>query len=287
MNIGIIGAENSHAVSVAKLVNVEKAFKGVRVTHLWGEKEEFSKKTAEAGQIPTIVARQTDMLGQVDGVMIDHRDGKLHLAAARPFVKAGVPTFVDKPVCRSLAEAKAFLKFRKAAKTPICTMSSIPYHEDMPATQKKLKGLGRLRLLRLSGPGDWASQWGGIWFYGIHQVELMVHLLGVGATQAAMSVNGKDCTAVVNYPQGLTVEMAFLVDAPYEFRIQAIGHEGSLDFKMGHDPKTLHCTTRIWAKMFSTKKEPFTDQRMLAPIAVLEAMEKSVAKKTPVAIAKV
>ena len=287
MNVGIIGAENSHAMAVAKLINVEKGVKGFQVTHLWGEKDEYAQKTAEAGKIPNIVAKPSDMLGKVDGVMIDHRDGALHLAAARPFVKAGVPTFVDKPICRSLAEAKAFLKFRKACGTPVCTMSSIPYHEDMPATEKKLKGLGRLRLLRLSGPGDWKSQWGGIWFYGIHQVELMVHLLGVGASQASMSVNGKDCTAVVNYPEGLTVEMAFLVDAPYEFRIQAIGHEGSLDFRMGHDPKTLNCTTQIWSKMFRTKKEPFSDERMLAPIAVLEAMEKSLEKKTPVAVAKV
>jgi predicted dehydrogenase len=287
MKVGIIGAENSHAAAVAKLINVERGVKGAQVTHIWGEKDEYAQKTAETGKIPNIVKRPIDMLGEVDGVMIDHRDGALHLAAARPFVKAGIPTFVDKPICRSLAEAKAFLKFRKACRTPVCTMSSIPYHEDMPSVEKKLKGLGRLRLLRLSGPGDWASQWGGIWFYGIHQVELMVHLLGVGATQASMSVNGKDCTAVVNYPEGLTVEMAFLVDAPYQFRIQAIGHEGSLDFVMGHDPKTLHCTTRLWATMFRTKKEPFSDQRMLAPIAVLEAMEKSLAKKTPVAIAKV
>lgn len=287
MNIGIVGAENSHAVSVAKLINVEKAFKGVRVTHLWGEKDEFSQKTAEGGQIPNVVAKPTDMLGKVDGVMIDHRDGKFHIAAARPFVKAGFPVFVDKPMCRSLAEAKAFLKFRKACRAPVCTMSSIYYHQDMPATAKKLKALGRLRLLRLSGPGDWQSQWGGIWFYGIHQVELMVHLLGTGAREVSMSKNGKDCTAVVAYPEGLTVAMNFLVEAPYQFRIQAIGHDGSLDFCMGHDPKTLHCTTKIFTTMFRTKKEPFTDERMLAPIAILEAMEKSLERKTPVTVAKV
>jgi len=285
MKIGIIGAENSHAASVAKLINVDKAFKGCQVTHIWGEKDEWAKQTAEKGQIPTIVAKCTDMLGEVDGVMIDHRDGKYHLAAAKPFVKAGYPVFVDKPMSRSLAEAKAFLKFRKG-KAPVCTMSSIYYHEDMPATAKKLKQIGRLRLLRLSGPGDWQSQWGGIWFYGIHQVELMVHLLGPGAQEVSMSVNGKDCTGIVNYPEGLTVAMNFLTDCPYRFQIQAIAHEGTVDFTMGHDPKTLNCTTGLFTKMFRTGKEPFTDERMLAPIAILEAMEKSLAAKKPVKVAK-
>jgi len=287
MNIGIIGSENSHAAAVAKLINVEKGIPGFKVTHIWGEKDEFAAKTAETGKIPTIVKRPTDMLGKVDGVMIDHRDGAFHIAAARPFVKARYPVFVDKPMTRSLAEARAFLKLRKACRAPVCTMSSIYYHEDMPGVQKRLAQIGRLRLLRLSGPGDWNSPWGGIWFYGIHQVEMMVHLLGAGATAASMSKNGKDCTAVVSYPEGLTVEMSFLTDCPYRFNLQAIGHDGSVDWAMGHDPKTLHCTTRIFTKMFRTRKEPFTDERMLAPIAILEAMEKSLERNKPVAVAKV
>jgi predicted dehydrogenase len=287
VNIGIIGAENSHAGQVAKYINVEKGVKGFAVTHLWGEKDEFAAKTAEQGQIPTIVKDIEDMLGEVDGVMIDHRDGKFHLAAAKPFVKAGYPVFVDKPMSRSLAEAKAFLKFRKAHRAPVCTMSSIYYHEDMPGVVKRLAKLGRLRSLRLSGPGDWNSQWGGIWFYGIHQVELMVHLVGPAAQEASLTVNGKDCTAIVNYPEGLTVSMNFLTECPYRFDIQAIGHEGTLDYSMGHDPKTLHCTTGIFTKMFRTRKEPFTEERMLVPVAILEAMEKSLAQKTPVAVAAI
>jgi hypothetical protein len=56
---------------------------------------------------------------------------------------------------------------------------------------------------------------------------------------------------------------------------------------LGHDPKTLAATTRIFTQMFRTRKEPFSDQRMLAPIAVLEAMAKSLSKNKPVSVAKV
>jgi predicted dehydrogenase len=287
MKIGIVGAQNSHAASVARLVNVEKAVRGFAVTHLWGETDPLARTTAESGQIPVIVARPADMLGQVDGVMIDHRDGQYHLAAARPFVKAGVPVFVDKPMCRSLAAARRFLALRRACGAPVCTLSSIPYHRDLPAVQKEIRLLGRLRLLRLSGPGDFRSPWGGIWFYGIHQAELMVHLLGIGAREVSASVNGDDCTAVVAYPEGLTAVMSFLVDAPYQFTLQAIGHGGSLEVDMEHDPESLARTTRIFTRMFRTRKEPFADQRMLAPIAVMEAMEKSLARRTPVSVPQV
>ena len=287
LTIGIIGAENSHAASVAKVINVDKQLRGCAVTHLWGETAAFATAAAESGKIPHIVAKPEDMLGQVDGVMIDHRDGELHLAAARPFVKAGTPVFVDKPMCCSLTAAKAFLKLRTACQAPVCTMSSIPYHRDLPAISLRLKELGRLRRLHLSGPGDWRSPWSGIWVYGIHQAELLVHLLGTGAAAASASANGTDCTAVVAFADGLTATMDFLVDAPYEFRVQAVGHEGSLDAVMGHDPDTLLQTTRLFVRMFRTRKEPFADQRMLAPIALMQAVAQSLERGTVVPVPRV
>lgn len=284
LTIGIIGAENSHAASVAKLINVDRALKGCAVTHLWGETAAFARATAEAGRIATVVARPEEMLGQVDGVMIDHRDGQLHLAAARPFVRAGVPVFVDKPICCSLPAARAFLRLRRAHGAPVCTMSSITYHEDLPALATRLGQLGRLRQVHLSGPGDWRSPWSGIWFYGIHQAELLVHLLGPGARTASATTNGTDCTAVVAYPDGLTATLQFLVDGPYEFRLHAVGHDGSLDAAMGHDPASLQRTTRIFTRMFRTRKEPFSDARMLAPIALMQAVAQSLQQGSPVRV---
>src|SRR5665648_412210 len=53
IRIGIIGAENSHTVIYGKMFNIDKKFPGVEVTHLWGETDEFARKAAEAGKIPT------------------------------------------------------------------------------------------------------------------------------------------------------------------------------------------------------------------------------------------
>lgn len=52
LRLGIIGAENSHAAAIAKLLNVEQGVPGITVTHLWGETRAFAKAAAEAGQIP-------------------------------------------------------------------------------------------------------------------------------------------------------------------------------------------------------------------------------------------
>lgn len=287
MNIGIIGAENSHTTVVARILNVERRVRGAKVTHVWGEKRSFAEKAAVEGEIPTIVDDPRQMLGGVDGVMVDHRDGKYHVSAVRPFVKAGVPVFVDKPMTCSLAEAKRFLKLRREKKVPVTTMSSIALQPWTKELKKKLRAIGRVRALHLHGPGDYKSKYGGIWFYGIHQVELMTELLGVGAAKAQMIVNGDDSAAVVTYPDGLTVTMNFLVKAPYGFSVAATGHKGSFESTASYDPEGAVNVVRTFTRMFRTGKEPFSDARMLAPLAVLEAMDKSIERKTAVKVAKI
>src|SRR5579872_882810 len=44
-----------------------------------------------------LVDHPTEMLGHIDAVMIESQQGARHLERARPFLEAGLPTFVDKP----------------------------------------------------------------------------------------------------------------------------------------------------------------------------------------------
>ena len=66
LNIGIVGAENSHTAAIAKVLNVEKRVRGVRVTHVWGETKAFAEQAAASGEIPHIVKNPEDFIGQVD-----------------------------------------------------------------------------------------------------------------------------------------------------------------------------------------------------------------------------
>ena len=99
IRIGIIGAENSHTIGFGKIFNVEKKFPGVEVKYVWGETDEFASNAAEKGNIPNIVKDPREMLGEIDALIVDHRHPKYHLGAASPFIKEGIPTFIDKPFC--------------------------------------------------------------------------------------------------------------------------------------------------------------------------------------------
>lgn len=99
IKIGIIGAENSHTIAFGKMFNIDKSFPGVSVVSVWGETKELAQKAMKEGNIPKAVEHPEDMLGTIDALIVAHRHAKYHLDAALPFIKAGIPTFIDKPFC--------------------------------------------------------------------------------------------------------------------------------------------------------------------------------------------
>ena len=99
INIGIVGAENSHTVAIARILNIEKKVPGFRLTTVWGESRRFAIDASTRGEIPNIVRDPSEMIGEVDAAIVDHRHAKYHLPAVAPLLEAKIPLFVDKPFC--------------------------------------------------------------------------------------------------------------------------------------------------------------------------------------------
>lgn len=286
MKLGIVGAENSHTAAIAKLMNIEKAIRGFRVTHVWGETPVLAEAAASVGKIPNIVKKPDEMIGNVDCVMIDHRHGKYHVPVAMKFVNAGLPVFVDKPLSVSLREARQLLKLRKSKRVAVTSMSTLLHQQSAIKTREKLKTLGDLKSINLCGPGDYKSRYGGIFFYGIHQVNLMTDLFGTNPVCVRTVKNGSTCTAIVNYPNELTVTMNFSTTI-HDFSVNIVGTEGAIQTVLVFDKSPYLQSTRLFTKMFQTGKEPYSDAELLAPIAVLDAIQTSLASNKSVKTAQV
>ena len=100
LRIGMIGADNFHALAFSRLANLppEEGGSGLpaRVTMLWGESAQRAAFVANEAHIHTVVDDPARMLGQVDAVMVVLRHGAQHHDAALPFLRAGISTWVDK-----------------------------------------------------------------------------------------------------------------------------------------------------------------------------------------------
>ena len=284
--IGVIGAENSHTVNFGKVFNIEKQFPGVELKYVWGETAEFAKNASEKGKIPEIVKYPEEMLGKIDALIVDHRHPKYHLEAAQPFVEKGIPTFIDKPFCYRLNEGIEFLKIARKYKTPVTSFSTIAHSLRTFNIKEKIPELGEIKDIVCYGPADINSQYGGIFFYGVHLVQPLMYIFGNDVKRVKITKNGSYGSAALVFENGLFVTLVFK-SLSYGWNIFADTKKGVIELKSEIEEPTPSKANSDIVTMFKTGKEPRTHESILSCVAVLEALEKSVEKENWVEVEKV
>ena len=146
--IGILGAENSHAMAFTEIFNGLKPeysgeFDDMRVVAVGGHYPEANRAVFDRGRLEFIAEKPGDMLGRVGAVMVTARDGRLHAPFARPFIEAGVPAFIDKPFTSDWAEAQRLAELAQAKGVPLAGGSGV----------KLCAGVARLRQAVAGNPG--------------------------------------------------------------------------------------------------------------------------------------
>jgi hypothetical protein len=131
---------------------------------------------AQCALIPQVVAKPTDVIGHVDAVVIATDIGHEHVARARPFVEAGLPVFIDKPLTDNAPDLKIFQDWVAAGK-PIMSSSSMRYTKEFLPYRLSTRELGDLRFVSITTPKSWET-------YGIHALEAIYPILGPGFISA-------------------------------------------------------------------------------------------------------
>lgn len=276
MKIGIVGAENTHTAAIARLINVDKAISGFSVEYVWGETDEFAHKAAADGHIPTIVSDPHEMLGNIDAVVVDHRHPRHHLEAAMPFVEAGVPTFVDKPFCYRADRGAAFLKHARERGTPVTSFGVLPEQTAYRRFADALRGRTDVVAGATYGPCDIGSPYGGVFFYGIHHVEMAVNLFGFDVAGVLGKRSGANAVGQLIYADGRIVTLNFIdPSVRSRFAMTVATAEELSSAQIEFDQQMYLNGVRTFTQMFKTREEPIPHDRILTPIRILEAMERS------------
>jgi predicted dehydrogenase len=274
IRIGIIGAENSHTAGFGKLFNIDKKFPGVEVKYVWGETDAFAKSAMEKGNIPNQVKDPNEMLGKIDALIVDHRHAKFHLEPAIPFIKEGIPTFIDKPFCYRAAEGKDFLQLAKKLGTPVTSYSSIAQSAATFDLKEQVAALGKISQVIRTGNADLDSQYGGIFFYGVHIVEPLMFMFGEDIQEVKVTRNGKFGNASVRFSSGLFATLIFKEKA-YGWETYVETGDKLVELKSRVEETDPPKNYADMVEMFRTGKEPRSHQSILNGVCVLEALEKS------------
>lgn len=278
IRIGIIGAENSHTIGYGNLFNVDKKFPGVEVKYVWGETDDFARQAMERGKIPNQVKNPLEMLGKIDALIVDHRHPKYHLKAAEPFIREGIPTFIDKPFCYRTDEGKEFLQLAQKTGTPVSSYSSLAHSDATFDMKEQVKNMKNINQVTWAGPADLDSPYGGIFFYGVHIVQPLMYIFGEDIEQVKVTRDGQFGNAALKFSSGLFATLVFLRKA-YGWVTFVETNDAMTELKSRvkeSDPAKNYVDM---VEMFRTGKEPRSHQSILNCVSVLEALEKSAAKE--------
>jgi predicted dehydrogenase len=274
IRIGIIGAENSHTAGFGKLFNIDKKFPGAEVKYVWGETDAFAKAAMEKGNIPNQVKDTKEMLGKIDALIVDHRHPKYHLEPAIPFIEAGIPVFIDKPFCYRAAEGKEFLQLARETGTPVTSYSSVAQSSATFDVIEQLKSMGEINHVVRTGTADLDSEYGGIFFYGVHIVQPLMYMFGEDIEEVRINRNGKTGNGSLRFSSGLFATVVFKSNA-YGWETFVETGNKFVELKPGVEESDPPKNYVDMVEMFRTGKEPRSHQSILNCVSVLEALEKS------------
>ncbi len=126
-----------------------------------------------------LVERPEDMIGKVDGMLIESQEGGVHWERARPFLQAGLPCFIDKPFTCGVADARKIVELAARKNVPVFSSSSLRYAPELVQFVRDAKH-GPVLGAVAYGPAPLHQRNPGLYHYGIHAVEILYTLMGPG-----------------------------------------------------------------------------------------------------------
>lgn len=285
IRFGLVGVNTSHADVFTRILNGsatdDPTVEGGRVVAIWGNEGDGAKveELAVKHDIEQRVATASDMLGSIDAVLIvdDTGGGETHASLARPFIEAGLPTFIDKPMSTSYRDAADLFELADSTGAPLLSCSALRFAAELEPARAEFERIGPLSSIVSTGPGDW-------YYYGVHAVELLGAVAGTGAaTLHRHSFDQRDI-AVISYPDGPTAIVQTLRDASYVFELVAYGENGHLSFEVTDHAAFYANTMREVVRMAETGMSPLTPVQTLDVLAILRAGEASAESGGPVTI---
>lgn len=188
-------------------------FDGWKVTHAWTQNPEVTKTLCAASQIPNGVDDYREFIGQVDAVILARDDYQNHFEIAKPFLEAGLSTFIDKPLGLDRDELRRYKPYLEKGQLMSC--SGMRYARELDEPRADLSAYGRIKLIRGSIGLNWEN-------YGIHLLDAIFGMTAAHPVSVQMFSETAD-SAFISLDDGVVVQIDSLGDCARTFHLDIFG----------------------------------------------------------------
>lgn len=190
LKLGMIGLDTSHVTAFTALLNepenphhvqggrIVVAYPGGSPDFKYDQVPKYTSQLRDQYNV-RIVDSPEQVAEQCDAIMLESVDGRVHLEQFAKIVRYGKPVFVDKPFAVSSADAFRMFELAERHHVPLMSASSLRYPEKLTEAINDREA-GDIIGADTHGPMALEPTQPGLFWYGIHSVEMLYTILGPG-----------------------------------------------------------------------------------------------------------
>jgi virulence factor len=295
IRLGIVDCDTSHVVAFTQRLNhleiaEEQWVDGAQVVAAVPLPSEVSPERVGPfteqlrGYGVEILSAPADLLGKVDGVLIESVDGSVHRRRALPFIEAGLPVWIDKPFTCSTAEARELVAAARQRGTPLFSASSLRYDLSVQDVLRQRETVGSVLGVDVYTPASTHPRNPGLFHYGVHGVEMMYALMGTGCREVrCVSTEGVD-VAVGEWGDGRLATVRGTRQGSYGLGFTAYTEKRVIP--AGSSKYYYRELLKQIVEMMRSGQSPLSGEEMIEVVAFQEAANASMGRSGgPVAVA--
>jgi virulence factor len=284
IKLGMLDFDTSHVVEFTKRLHhkgiaKEQWVDGAEIviacpgeSRIMPERIPGYKKEIEKLGIP-LVDKPADMIGKVDGMLIESQQGGVHWERARPFLEAGLPCFIDKPFTCGVSDAKKLAALAAEKQVPIFSSSALRYAPELVHFLTEAKH-GKIVGAVTYGPASLHDLNPGLYHYGIHAVEVLYALMGPGCQRVTCTHEQGTDVVTGQWKDGRLATVRGVRSGKSAYGCLAFTEQGVEAVPIGTSYIYRELLKKI-VEMFQTKRAPLDIAVTLEIVAFIEAALKS------------
>jgi hypothetical protein len=283
LRIGIIGTDTSHAIAFTQILNDESspdhvpggrvvaAFKGGSpdVESSATRVDKFAEELRAKWKVQ-FYASIPELCRNVDAVLLESVDGRVHLEQARPVIAAHKRLFIDKPLASTLEDAREIARLAREAGVPWFSASSLRFGE-IAETMKFADATG----VATWGPGPLEPHHAlDLSWYAIHPIELLYTLMGPGCEEVSRTYTADADVIVGRWKDGRIGTVRAL--RPYaDYGAVVFRRKQQVVQSRPHSTDSYRPLVVEVIKFFESGQPPVSNQETLEIFAFMDAAQRS------------
>lgn len=274
--IVILGCENSHADMFLGFMKGNEKYADLQVAGVYSDDKTAAEKLAEKYGVK-VMSAYDEAVGKVDGVIVTARHGNNHYKYAAPYIKTGVPMFIDKPVSIAETDALKLARECKAAGVRL-TGGSTCVHDERVQTLKNEHDDnkdGKTISGFIRCPINLKNNYGDFFFYSEHLVGIMSTIFDYYPESVKAYKNAEKITVVFRYKDydvtGLYVDKNNLY---YAMRVAENGVHGE-ELPINELNPCFKMEFNSFYGLLCGEKQRLSYEDFIAPVFVLNAIQRS------------